>query len=284
MKKKLILLTILFFLFIGFVIVRFFVLDKQKEVGVLQIISSPTASVFIDNAPVGSTPYESEVKVGDHAIKLIPQGEATETASWKKNITVGKRVRTYVNIELGSSDISTAGEIFTIEKMKKKADGGVGEISIETDPASAIVSLDNDEKGPAALLENVAHGNHELSIFLPGFFKRTQKINVESGYRVNAFFKLAIDKSQKTIVDVKEATSSAQKKDEIKGAKITINSTSTGFLRVRSEPTITASESARVTPGDEFDFLEEKDSWYKIEYEPGKQGWISSEYATKKEE
>lgn len=283
MKKKLFLLTILFFLFVGFVIVRFFILDKQKEVGRVQIFSSPTASVFIDNVPVGSTPYESEAKIGDHAIKLIPQGEATETASWKKNILIGKNALTYVNVELGSSDISTAGEIFTIEKMKKK-DGGVGEIAIETDPASAIVSLDNDEKGPAALLENVAGGSHELSIFLPGFFKRTQKINVPVGYRVNAYFKLSIDKSQKIDSDVKQATDSATKKNETKAAKITIKDTSTGFLRVRSEPTVAASESARVAPGDEFELLEEKDAWYKIEYEQGKQGWVSSEYATKKEE
>ncbi len=283
MKKKLFLLTILFFLFVGFVIVRFFILDKQKEVGRVQILSSPTASVFIDNVPVGSTPYESEAKIGDHAIKLIPQGEATETASWKKNILIGKNALTYVNIELGSSDISTAGEIFTIEKMKKK-DGGVGEIAIETDPASAIVSLDNDEKGPAALLENVARGSHELSIFLPGFNKRIEKINVEAGYRVNAYFKLSIDRSQEADADVKQATDSATKKDEAKAAKITIKDTSTGFLRVRSEPTVAASESARVAPGDEFELLEEKDAWYKIEYEQGKQGWVSSEYATKKEE
>ncbi len=283
MKKKLFLLTILFFLFVGFVIVRFFILDKQKEVGRVQIFSSPTASVFIDNVPVGSTPYESEAKIGDHAIKLIPQGEATETASWKKNVLIGKNALTYVNVELGSSDISTAGEIFTIEKMKKK-DGGVGEIAIETDPASAIVSLDNDEKGPAALLENVTSGSHELSIFLPGFFKRTQKINVPVGYRVNAYFKLSIDKSQKIDSDVKQATDSATKKNETKAAKITIKDTSTGFLRVRSEPTVAASESARVAPGDEFELLEEKDAWYKIEYEQGKQGWVSSEFATKKEE
>src|SRR5207302_30397 len=104
----------------------------------------------------------------------------------------------YANVELGSSDISTAAEIFTVSKMKDKpSKNDIGEIEVETDPAGAIVSLDNDEKGTASLiLTDVPRGNHELSVNLPTFFPRTQKINVEPGYRVHAFFKLAVDQAQ----------------------------------------------------------------------------------------
>ncbi|MBI2049767.1 SH3 domain-containing protein, partial [Candidatus Roizmanbacteria bacterium] len=49
----------------------------------------------------------------------------------------------------------------------------------------------------------------------------------------------------------------------------------------REEPSISASESAQVKPGEEFDVLEEKNSWYKIEYEDGKEGWVSGEFVEK---
>ncbi|MBI2641451.1 SH3 domain-containing protein, partial [Candidatus Roizmanbacteria bacterium] len=156
----------------------------------------------------------------------------------------------------------------------------------------AIVYLDNDEKGVApVLLEDVVKGDHELSVFMPGFFRRTQKINIDPGYQVNAIFKLAIDqssslseKTQKktttTITPGKEATSSAKTGK----TTILIKDTPTGFLRVREEPSIETTEEAQVKPGDEFDLLDEETGWYKIEYEKGKQGWVYSQYAEKQEE
>jgi len=74
------LLLILILLFAGFVVVRFFILDKQNAFGRLKIISSPTASVFINSTAVGKTPYEEKYKVGEYLLKLIPEGTATETA------------------------------------------------------------------------------------------------------------------------------------------------------------------------------------------------------------
>jgi uncharacterized protein YgiM (DUF1202 family) len=38
---------------------------------------------------------------------------------------------------------------------------------------------------------------------------------------------------------------------------------------------------ARVNEGDKFTVLEEKSGWYKITYEPGKEGWISARYTQK---
>jgi len=65
---------------------------------------------------------------------------------------------------------------------------------------------------------------------------------------------------------------------------ITIQDTPTGFLRVREEPSIEASEEAQVKPGDTFGLLDEKDGWYKINYEGKKEGWVYGQYAKKTEE
>lgn len=286
MKNKLLLLLILFFLFIVFVLVRFFILDKKNQYGQLRIISSPTAAIFVNNLAIGKTPFYDKYPVGEYILKLIPEGIATNTASWQGKINVYNNALTFVNQELGSSDTSTAGEILTITKMEKKpAVKNTGEIYVETEPQGAIVYLNNEEKGTASLiLENVFPGDQEISVFLPGFLRRTRKINVEPGYRVNAYFKLAIDPNAKKLLEdkdslkEKQATAEAEEKKEI----VVVKETPTGWLRVREEPSITASEAAKVNPGDEFELLEEKNNWYKIEYEKGKFGWISAEYATKK--
>jgi len=293
MKGKLSLLLILVLLFIGFVAVRFFILDKQNEYGKMKIVSSPTASIFLNSAFIGKTPFEDKYKVGEYLLKLIPETTASDTASWNGKINIYKNALTYVNRELGSSDIASAGEIFTTVKMTKKpSNPESGEIYVETEPQGAIVTLDNDEKGVApALMENVTRGDHELSVFMPGFFRRTQKINVDPGYRVNATFKLAIDQSSSFAKEPDDKTKTASSSGDTNSKiYVKIKSNDQGWLRVRVDGAINASESAKVKPGEKYEFLDEKTGWFKIKYNDNKdglvsgdftEGWVSSEYSTK---
>ena len=284
MKNKLSLLLVLVLLFIAFVSIRFFIFDKQNEYGRLKIISSPTASVFLNSTVIGKTPFEDKYKVGEYLLKLIPETSATDTASWNGKINIYKNSLTYVNRELGSSDIASAGEIFTTVKMTKKpSNAESGEIYVETEPQGAIVTLDNDEKGVApALMENVFRGDHELSVFMPGFFRRTQKINVDSGYRVNAVFKLAIDQSSSFAKESSDKTKTASSSGSVSSKTyVKIRDNPQGWLRVRVDGSIDASESAKVKPGEKYEFLEEKTGWFKIKLANGGVGWISSQYAKK---
>lgn len=278
MKSKFIVLLVLIALFALFVAIRFFILDSQNQFGNLKVISSPTASIFIDNVNAGKTPFKDKYKIGEYMLKLIPEGAATETASWQGKIKIYKNSLTYINRELGSSDVASAGEIFTVTKMEKRpSNSNFGEIYVETEPQGAIVYLDNEEKGIAPLiLGDVLKDEHEISVFLPGFLRRTQKINIDPFYRVNASFKLAIDQLQAPAVKKNEATPSAS----VKKTQVTIKETPTGWLRVREEASLNASEAAKVKPGESYELLEEREGWYKIEYEKGKIGWISSEYST----
>lgn len=291
MKNKLGLLLILVVLFIAFVVIRFFIFDKQNEYGQLKIISSPTASVFINNAVIGKTPYNEKYKIGEYLLKLIPETTSTDTASWNSKIMIYKNSLTYVNRELGSSELTSAGEIFTTKKMDKKPKtAGTGEVYIESEPSGAIITLDNDEKGVApVMIEGVTEGEHELSVFLPGFFRRTEKINIEPNFRVDAFFKLAIDQSQK-LVDVNEEKKEASGSATSTKATVKISSNPQGWLRVRADASVAASEEAKVKVGAIFDLLDEKSGWYKIKNSGKKddivegdftEGWISGEYATK---
>lgn len=278
-----------------FIAIRFFVLNSQDTFGRLKIVSSPSAGVFINNAPVGRTPFENKYKVGEYTIKLIPEGNSKEIASWQGKVKIHKNSLTYVNRELGSSENTSAGEILTIQKMSKKPENpNYGEIYIESNPSGSIINLDNDEKGIAPFtMERVLKGDHEISAFLPGFLNRTQKISVTGGYRVNVEFKLALDPNQEkkiasssaTPVASGSATPTLRLSQKPGKTVIEIQATPLGFLRVRSEPTVTASESAQVKPGETYDFLEEEVGWYKISLpDLDLEGWVSAEYAVKREE
>jgi len=285
MKGKILLLLFLVILFIAFIVFRFIIFDVQNTDGELRIISSPTSSIFINNVAVGKVPFDSKYKAGEYTLKLIP--EATATATWQRKIKVDKKAVTYINIELGSSDLNTSGVVFNVVKSSSKAKKDTGELSIESDPPNALINLDNDEKGVSALeLADIPKGDHELSVFMPGFIRHTQKVNINSGYKVLAYVKLAIDPSQNPPLkneSKKEATDSANTiAPNASGISLTIKGTPDGWLRVRMEPSINASEAARVNEGDTFQLQEEQGNWYKIKYDGTNEGWVSAEYTEKK--
>lgn len=285
MKGKIIFLLFLVVIFIIFIIFRFIIFDFQNTDGQLRIVSSPTSSVFINNVAIGKVPFDLKYKVGEYSLKLIP--EATATATWQRKITINKKAVTYINVELGSSDLSTAGVIFNVVKSVAQTKKDTGELSIESDPPNALIYLDNDEKGVSSLdLVDIPKGDHELSVFMPGFIRHTQKVNINSGYKILAYVKLAIDPSQNPPLkseSKKEASESSIPVKSIEsGPSITIKGTPDGWLRVREEPSVNASESARVNEGDTFGLLEEKENWYKIKYDGTNEGWVSAEYTEKK--
>lgn len=283
MKGKLILLATLFSLFLTYVGIKYFILDRQNTTGEIKIFSSPDASLFVNNIATGHTPYQTKLKAGEYVLKLIPEGEATSTASWEGKVQVYKNTLTYVNRELGSSDLVSAGEILWITKMEKRpSNSSFGEIEVETDPQGAIVYLDNDEKGIATLLlADVPKGSHEVSVFMPGFFRRTQKINAEAGYKVHVLFKLAIDQSSPSVKSLKTTKQTVSASPSPKKMLIEVKETPTGFLRVRTEASINASESGQLKPGDKVELLEESGEWYKVKFGNNQEGWISSQYSGK---
>lgn len=119
-----------------------------------------------------------------------------------------------------------------------------------------------------------------------GYQSRNIDVRTIAGYKLVAVVKLAKNNEDEKKEEPKEQEQ-IKKKTVIK-----ILDTPTGFLRVREQPSTLASESAQVTPGKTYPFIEENQdsSWFKIEYLPaqageeGETGWVSSQYAQKVEE
>lgn len=287
-KGKLILLTVLVSLFGLFLSGKFLFFSNQTELGEISIISTPQSVVYLDQNQLGNTPLQQKIKVGEYLVKLIPNKESSKSATWQGKVKVYKNAVTFIGRVLGSSDITTAGEISTVTKMESKPSrDNIGEIAVETEPQGSLVFLDLDEKGVAPLvLSDVPKGTHELSIYLPGFVRRTLKLNVESGFRTTTIVKLALDQlsskeSTKSASIINKASASVETSAEKSAVKVRIKETPTGWLRVRSEPSVNASESAKVSPGESYALIEEQPNWYKILYNEDQEGWVAAQYSEK---
>lgn len=283
MKRKLKLIAVLCIAFVVFVLVKlFFDISARKE-GRLQVLSRPGAAVFLDNVMKGNTPFTNTLKEGEYLLKIVPDGVATQAASWQRKISVRPGVLTYVDVQLESTDIATWADVYGLVKLGGWFNNS-SSFMIETEPSGALIYIDNDEKGVSPLtMENVSQGGHELSVFMPGFSRRSKKINISPGYQLRAFVKLALDPSQKSQYTIEEPAQFATAAASIKEPTSTVSilETPTGWLRVREEPTLSGSESARVNPGQRFELVEEQTGWFKIKIQGQKEGWISSEYAKK---
>lgn len=60
--------------------------------------------------------------------------------------------------------------------------------------------------------------------------------------------------------------------------KVKIKPTGIGYLKVRSSNSTGSTQIGKVDEGAIFDVIEVKNGWYKIIYEPGKEGWVSGTY------
>lgn len=278
MKKGIITAIVLaiFVILIAFGGTKLFLSWRKAGQAGLKITSDPQASVLIDDEFQKKTPYDEKLPAGTYRLKLTPDGTDTEVASWRQEVKLSRGLVTYINRELGATDLESAGEMLTLEKIESEQ----SEISVVSTPDGATIALDGQEKGTTPLVvRDVAPGDHTLHVFAPGFNGRQVRVKTTKNYKLNVDIQLALIPGQE------EATGSAKVEEGEKETKVKVRilDTPTGWLRVREGPSLSATEAAKVDPGKEFPFLDEEEGWFKINYEEGKEGWISSRYAEKVE-
>lgn len=267
---------------------------KKEGPSALQISSTPKTTVYLDDKESGKTPfYDEKLKPGEYTLKLVP--ENSEYITWEGKIKLNPDVLTVVNRDLGLTQEISAGEILNLEKISQNDSS---EVSIVTDPNLASVKFDNQDQGQSpTLIKNTTPSDHEVSVSLPGYIDRNLKIKTVSGYKLNASIQLAaitgsmpspsneptssatpVAKTSSTPKPIPSQTTTPVVTDP---NKVLILDTPTGWLRVRAEPSLNASESAKVNPGEKYPYISEQSGWVKIEYATGQEGWVSSQYVKK---
>lgn len=296
MKRKLLYLAILlgFVLLIGAAVKL--LSNRTPKAGELRIESQPSATIFLDNKNIGKTPYKEKVASGEYSLRLVPESTTTQLTNWEGKIVVGPNLLTYVNASLSESELTTAVDVVWLEKITSKG----SELSVTTNPDGATVLVDDVTRGVTPLsVTDILSGEHNLSITSAGFLPRSLKIKTTSGYRLIASLKLALSSANPAPAPeaspsvepavsgkptpTKAATNSGSLVPDPPRPFVVIKDTPTGFLRVRTEPSTGASESARVNPGEKYTYFDSQNGWYQIKYDGKNSGWVSGQYVDKVE-
>lgn len=269
---------------------------NKRSTGAISVSSTPKAMVFIDGDQVGTTPYlNDKLYVGEHTVKLVPEDTNDSLASWEGKVVLNPNVLTVINRNLGSTTQSSSGEVIWLEKINSKDKSSITVVSL---PDQAVVKIDGAPKGFSPItIDELNPGGYQIVVVSPGYEERAISAKTVAGYKLIINVQLA-----KRIEGIEEATPSGEKLEATPTPtiKITptpkaspqptitppqkpyikIKETPTGWLRVRTNPSTSATEVAKVKPGEMFPYLgEEENGWYKIEYEKDKEGWVSGVYA-----
>jgi len=255
----------------------------KKTPAALQITSKPTANVFLNGKLLGKTPYQSgNLSPGELSIKLIPESDILPLVSWEGKIKLVSGIETLIEREFATSEASSSGQILSLERIKNKKEAS---LSVISEPDGALVKLDGEGKGfSPLLLEKVSEGDHELSISKEGFAEKVINAKAVNGFKLLVNVKLAHGGGGGDLAVTPTPASQPSGSTGIPAKPyIEVKETPTGWLRVRLGPSTTATEAAKVKPGEKYPLLEEKSGWYKIRYDEDKEGWVSGTYATKVE-
>lgn len=138
---------------------------KLQERSILRVRSEPTgARVFIDNIPVGITPYEEYRLPGKHHLKLIlPNFEIFEDS-----LIIGNEPETLVNVNLVSS---------------------LGIISISADPSGALIMINNEETAPGRYSKPA--GTYIITVSEVGYEAQTDTVFLDKGDVITKNYRLS---------------------------------------------------------------------------------------------
>ncbi|MBI4097206.1 MAG: SH3 domain-containing protein [Candidatus Levybacteria bacterium] len=279
---------ILFFIIPAFILAIIIILSYQffflrrNEKGALQITSNPKSKVYLDDKFIGETPLcKCEVAdmlpVGSYTLKIIPNDPSL--ADYQEKIDIAVSVLTVVDRKFGKGAESEGSVIY----LTPLSDKNSTELLVLSFPDKSDVFMDSAVVGQTSLLlDDITESDHSLLIKRNGYKDKAVRIRTPKGYKLTARVYLGIDGRS-----VLNSSSSAAVSTQITPLpskvlqKALILQTPNGFLRVRSDASLSASEIDRVTPGETFELMDEKSGWYQIKLEDGEEGWISSRYAEK---
>lgn len=274
MNKKVFFILIVIFLVLIITAIKFFY-TRISGVSGFRVVSNPVSSVFINEKLIGKTPVEEKYPPGEYILKILPDA-SSQAYSWQGKVKLNPSVLTYINRELGSSELNSAGEILVLEKIPQDET----QISIFSQPDGSIIAIDGQEKGATPVfVKNLSVGDHDVAISSQGFTPRTIRVHLVSGFKLGVNFQLALSQSNPTATpsgSLNLPTLTPVPSSKSNKTMILIKENELGFLRVREGPSKSTKEIGQVKPGDKLPFLEEKDGWFKISFSGDKEGWISA--------
>lgn len=240
--------------------------------GALQITTNVQATVYLNNKSIGTTPVclcnpGQTITSGEYSLRISPFD--TSMTDFQTRIKINPKVLTAIERTFLPGALASSYTL-TLEKISD----GNPQLLITSVPDGAVVTIDGNPSSVTPLFQkNITASEHEVEIQKAGFSKKTIRIRTVANYKL--IISTILGTEVKGLEDTPSPTPEASP-----SAIIKIKDTTTGFLRVRETPSVSASEIAKVLPGESYPFLDEAEGWYKIKV-ASSEGWISSEFSEK---
>lgn len=284
MKKVVIVFIISFILAVGLFLGIQYYLTLRSEKGALQVTSSPTSKVYLNDQYLGQTPLckcqvSDMIAPGDYTIHVVPLDGALQ--NFQEKVKISQGVLTVVDRKFGLNGQSE-GSIISLTPLDDKSKSQLLVVSF---PQGATVLLDEQNIGTTPLLfNNPTESDHDLKIRKDGYNEKEIRIRTPLGYKLTVAAYLSTNTA--SLVPQTTATGSASLSPGVSLTptppstnRVTILDTPTGFLRVRARPSVSAAEVGQVTPGRTYELVDNQNGWFEVKLDDGTTGWISSQYA-----
>jgi Bacterial SH3 domain/PEGA domain len=255
----------------------------KPRVAGISIDTSPSSLVYINGKEVGKTPYNTTREPGEILIKLIPESFEQPLLPYETKVDLIDGVKTVVHYSFARELSQSSAYIVSFEKSVD----GIASLAIISDPTDASIVISEKVIGNTPHKETVDAKEHTVVIKKEGYKDLSLPVKTVNGYKLTAWVKLMKGDGLAEDDVLPVATQSADITITPSPTKpnfyVQVSETGTGFLRVRKEPSTVSAEIGTVDPGMKYVFIEQdiKSGWFKIQFDEGKEGWISSQYAKK---
>jgi hypothetical protein len=250
-----------------------------KRSGV-EIISYPSALVYIDGKEMGSTPYKNNsLKPGQIDVKLV-----SGSMEWQRKIHLENSANTVVNWEFGQNGKDGDGYVLYLEQTGDQNKAG---FMVNSIPDKAAIEVDGEIKALSPTkIEDLGEGDKQIKVSFPSYKNVIVFVKAMKGYQLILEAELAkepIVLSEPTGTGTTESPIESSLKPTGTQVWLTIKETGTGWLRVRDSASGEGVEVRKVNTGEKYKYLESNDGWYKIDLGNGSTGWVSAKYVDKSE-
>jgi hypothetical protein len=284
MKKRLLLgLSIILVTSGLFLLIRVIYSFRDIERGGLQVTANMGGRVLLNgehigNLPLRKTDQADTIPTGSYELRIEP--EETSLSSYTARISINGGVltavdKTFLPGSLGSS------YVLTLEKSSSPKP----QIEITSIPSGALVTIDSVPSGATPYQsDSLSASEHEIEIQKEGFAKKTIRVRTVENHTLIVSVTLGtgdISSSQQFELPQEASPSAIPIPTTQETESVTILQTPNGFLRVRSGPSTSFAEVARVETGEIYNLLDEDAGWFEIQLDDAATGWISGQYATK---
>lgn len=276
MKRIIILLVTIFLIGLGSAW-YFLYFKRNADKGALQVTSFPKSKVYIDGKFSGITPFckcpPDVLPIGEYRVKLEPQEGGY--SSYEEKVIIVRSVLTVLDRTFAKG-AEAEGHTITLNPLEDKKRI---EFFVSSFPSGATVLIDkNQTKATPMFTSDITDSDHEVLLKKEGYKDKAVRIHTIPGYKLSIIAYLGIDINTKVASPSPTASPSA-----MPSQAVIVSDTPTGFLNVRESASVTSKKIGTVTPGDSLELVSEEDGWFRVKISDGTEGFISAQYAKKKE-